>query len=207
MSALQARGLEKAMICRCGHEQGKHHHDKSCTALIDEVKLRYCKCSEFREATQIQGDEMSKTKKAKSEGRKPTLAPFVDAPFKVYMTCDGKERDAMVLSSGIIKYKEKEFTSPSGFANAVIKELGAKGRADGWKSVYFNKDGERVMLNTLRGGKSPLKLEAPKREKKAKANGNSKPKRIRKPRVRKPRAARQKPVDAAPQAAEAGAAA
>lgn len=125
---------------------------------------------------------MSKTKKAKGEGRKPTLAPFVDSPFKVYMTCDGKERDAMVLSSGIIKYKEKEFTSPSGFANAVIKELGAKGRVDGWKSVYFNKDGERVMLNTLRGRKSPLKLEAPKREKQA-----AKPKRVRKPRPARPR--------------------
>lgn len=141
-----------------------------------------------------------KTRKPKGEGRKPTLAPFVDAPFKVYMTCNGKERDAMVLSSGIIKYKEKEFTSPSGFANAVIKELGAKGRADGWKSVYFNKDGERVMLNTLRGGKSPLKLEAPKRKKKAKANGAPKPKRIRKPRAAK---SRTQPVETATQAAEA----
>lgn len=196
MSALQARGLEKAVTCRCGHEQEKHHHDKSCTAIINEVKLRYCKCSEFREGSQIQGDEMSKTKKAKSEGRKPTLASFVDSPFRVYMTCDGKERDAMVLSSGIIKYKEKEFTSPSGFANAVIKELGAKGRVDGWKSVYFNKNGERVMLNTLRGGKSPLKLEATKR--KAKSNGSAKPKRLR-----KPRAARPKPAEAAAQAAEA----
>lgn len=109
-----------------------------------------------------------KVRKPKGEGRKPTLAPFVDSPFKVYMTCDGKEREAMVLSSGIIKYKEKEFTSPSGFANAVIKELGAKGRADGWKSVRFNKNGERVPLDAIRG-KSPL----------------AKPKRIRKPRAKK----------------------
>ena len=122
-----------------------------------------------------------KQRKPKGEGRTPTLAAFVDSQFKVYMTCDGKEREAVVLSSGIIKYKEKEFTSPSGFANAVIKELGAKGRADGWKSVYFNKNGSRVMLNTLRGGKSPLKLEAPKREKKTKAKGTVKPKRIRRP--------------------------
>lgn len=150
---------------------------------------------------------MSKEKKQhkpKGEGRTPTLAAFVDSPFKVYMTCDGKEREAMVLSSGIIKYKEKEFTSPSGFANAVIKELGAKGRADGWKSVYFNKDGSRVMLNTLRGGKSPLKLEAPKREKKAKANGATK-KRIRKPRASRPRPAAAETVSqtAAAQSADA----
>jgi len=106
-----------------------------------------------------------KVRKSKGEGRKPTLAPFVDHPFPIYMNCDGKEREAMVLSSGIIKYKEKEFTSPSGFANAVIKELGAKGRADGWKSVYFNKDGERVMLNVLRGKESPLKIETPNADK------------------------------------------
>lgn len=124
-----------------------------------------------------------KARKPKSEGRKPTLAPYVDAPFKVYVTFDGKERDAMVLSTGIIRYKEKDFTSPSGFANAVIKEVGAKGRADGWKVVYFNKDGERVMLNTLRGSKSPLKIEEakPKREKKA-SSGSAKPHRARKPR-------------------------
>lgn len=133
-----------------------------------------------------------KQRKPKGEGRTPTLASFVDSPFKVYMTCDGKEREAMVLSSGIIKYKEKEFTSPSGFANAVIKELGAKGRADGWKSVRFNKNGERVELNVLRGAKSPLKTTAPKKERKAKdakANGAAPAKkRVRKSRAAKPAA-------------------
>lgn len=174
-------------LCRCGHEKDKHHHNKSCIALIDEVKFRYCKCSEFREAMgsqiQNQGDEMSKEKKAKklkSEGRKPTLAPYVDAPLKVYVTFDGKERDAMVLSTGIIRYKERDFTSPSGFANAVIKEVGAKGRADGWKVVQYNKDGKRVPLDTLRGAKSPLTLAEPGERKPKKPNGSSKRKRAKK---------------------------
>jgi hypothetical protein len=216
---MQERELEEAMsssawlaklnlspeaACRCGHNAHVHAHGKSCTAVIDESKMKYCKCEQFREASgsQIQtgqGDEMAtkekKARKPKGEGRKPTLAPFVDAPFKVYVTFDGKERDAMVLSSGVIRYKEKEFTSPSGFANAVIKEVGAKGRADGWKVVTFNKDGERVALDTLRGSKSPLKAEAPKKERKAKTakpNGSAKvakPKAARKPRAKKPNGA------------------
>lgn len=124
-----------------------------------------------------------KARKPKSGGRKPTLAPYVDAPFKAYVSFDGKERDAMVLSTGIIRYKEKEFTSPSGFANAVIKEVGAKGRADGWKAVTFNKDDKRVPLDTLRGSKSPLKAEAPKAAKKAAAATKSKS--PRKPRAKK----------------------
>jgi hypothetical protein len=191
--------------CRCGHSAHVHHYGKDCTALVDESRMTYCKCSSFREATknQIEGEEMNKkTRKPKGEGRKPTLAAFVDSPFKIYMNHDGKEREAQVLSSGIIRLGEKEFTSPSSAAQAILGK-NAKGKplqADGWRAWRFNKDGERVELNVLRGAKSPLKAIAPKREKKAKTNG-SKPKRVRKPRARKT------VETAATQAAEAGAAA
>ena len=132
-----------------------------------------------------------KIRKPKGEGRVPTLKPYVDAPFKIYMTTGGKEYDGTVLSSGLIKIDEKEFTSPSSAGSYILgkDEKGKPRQVDGWKSWTFNKDGSRVMLNTLRGGKSPLKLEAPKREKKAKSksNGATKPKRVRKPRAaRKP---------------------
>jgi len=136
-----------------------------------------------------------KVRKPKGEGRVPTLKPYVDSPFKIFMTTGGKEYDGMVLSSGVIKIDEKEFTSPSSAGSYILgkDEKGKPRQVDGWKSWTFNKDGSRVMLNTLRGGKSPLKLEAPKREKKAKAaNGTPKAARTTK-RVRKPRAAR-KPV-------------
>jgi hypothetical protein len=197
-------------VCRCGHIASQHLHGKSCGAEIENFK--FCKCEEFHEVKiQNQGDEMSKekkVKKTKGEGRKPTLAPYVDSPFKVYMNVDGKERDAQVLSTGIIKYKEKEFTSPSSLATFIMKEAGQKGRADGWKVLSFNKDDKRVPLNVLRGAKSPLKAAEPKAKKERKPKAPKppkaeKPKRVAAKQPRKPRAA--KPEATAPAAQETSA--
>ncbi len=189
--------------CRCGHNAHVHHHGKDCTAITDESRMHYCRCSAFREAAgsvsgsqvnQNQGDEMPKEKKVrvkkpKGEGRTPTLAGLVDGPLTIFMTTGGKEYKGTVLSSGIIKIDEKEFTSPSSAGSYILgnDKKGKPRQVDGWKSWSYNKDGERVLLNTLRGSKSPLKLKAPKpkREKKAKSNGAPKPKRLRKPRAKR----------------------
>ena len=125
---------------------------------------------------------MAKKEKAprkKSEGRKPTLALYIDAPFKIYITTGGKEYDAQVLSSGIIKIDNKQFTSPSSAGSYMLgkDEKGKPKQVDGWKAFTFNKDGQRVPLDTLRGSKSPLKaVEAkPKTAKAAKAKSPRKP--------------------------------
>lgn len=131
-----------------------------------------------------------KVRKPKGEGRTPTLAPYAEAIAgkTIYMNHDGKEHTATVLTSGVIRMGEKDYTSPSSAGSAILgkDKKGNPRQVDGWKSWYFNKDGERVMLNTLRGSKSPLTLELakPKREKKVakSANGSVKP------RKRKPRA-------------------
>ena len=60
------------MICRCGHEDTKHHHGHSCTAIVDEVKLKYCKCEEFLESKSEGENEMSKKKSTKSK-RAPSI--------------------------------------------------------------------------------------------------------------------------------------
>lgn len=129
-----------------------------------------------------------KVRKPKGEGRTPTLKPYVDSPFKIYMNHDGKEREAQVLSGGLIRLGEKEFTSPSSAAQAILGK-NAKGKplqADGWRAWRFNKNGERVELNVLRGKDSPLKAAAPKKPRKAKStNGAAKSKRIRKPRAKR----------------------
>jgi hypothetical protein len=135
-----------------------------------------------------------KSQRKKGEDRTPALAAFVDSPFKIYMTTGGKEYDAQVLSSGIIKIDDKEFTSPSSAGSYILgnDKKGKPRQVDGWKAWSFNKDGERVALDTLRGSKSPLKAEAPKKERKAKTakpNGSAKaakPKSPRKPRAKKP---------------------
>lgn len=130
-----------------------------------------------------------KEKVKKSEGRKPTLAPYVDSPFKIYMKTGGKEYDAMVLSSGMIKLDEKEFTSPSSAGQYLLgkNDKGKPLQVDGWKSWKFNKDGERVPLDVLRGSKSPLeKTEVKPRKAKAVKAASDKPKKARKPRKAKP---------------------
>jgi len=126
----------------------------------------------------------------------PKLAPFVDSPFPIYLTHEGKEKSATVLSSGLIKYDEEMYRSPCAAATAMAKDLGFKWNLNAWSALKFNRDGERVPLDAIRGAKSPLaKAVAPKREKKAKGthsaaakpNGAAKPKRVRKPRAaRKP---------------------
>ncbi len=105
-------------------------------------------------------------KKPKGEGRTPTLAPYTDtlAGKTIYMNHDGKKHTATVLTSGVIRFNDKDYTSPSSAGSAILgkDKKGKPRQIDGWKSWYFNKDGERVMLNTLRGAKSPLTLELAK---------------------------------------------
>jgi hypothetical protein len=54
------------VTCRCGHEDTKHHHGHSCTAIVNEVKLKYCKCEEFLESKSEGENEMAKKAKVKS---------------------------------------------------------------------------------------------------------------------------------------------
>ena len=137
-----------------------------------------------------------KVRKPKGEGRTPTLAPYAEtlAGKTIYMNHGGKKHTASVLTSGVIRINDKDYTSPSSAGSAILgKDKNGKPRqVDGWKSWYFNKDGERVMLNTLRGAKSPLTLEAPKprKAKSAKPNGPAKPKKAT---TRKRRADRKAP--------------
>lgn len=108
----------------------------------------------------------------KGEGRKPVLAPYVEggAPFKIYATYKGKEYAAQVLTSGIIKMDEKEYTSPSAAGRAIMgnNDKGKPLQVDGWAFWKYNDDatGKRVPLDKLRGKDSPLK-EVEKKETKA----------------------------------------
>jgi hypothetical protein len=187
--------LSPETACRCGHPAKQHLHGKSCGTEIENFK--FCKCDQFREvnSNQIGDDDMAKkerTKKPKGEGRIPTLAPYAEtlAGKTIYMNHDDKEHTATVLTSGVIRMNDKDYTSPSSAGSAILgkDKKGKPRQIDGWKSWYFNKDGSRVMLNTLRGSKSPLTLKAPKprKAKAAKANGSvTAAKRVRKPRATK----------------------
>lgn len=118
-----------------------------------------------------------KVLKPKGEGRTPALAAFVDSSFKIYLNHSGKEHEATVLSTGVIRYNDKEYTSPSSVGAKIV---GAE--VNGWRAWSFNKNGERVPLDVLRGSKSPL-AEAPKAKKAVPKP--AKPKRSLKPRAPK----------------------
>src|SRR5258708_26121877 len=163
------------MICRCSHPDTLHAFGRKdrqrgrmgCT-YFDTITFKFCKCDEFREAKSEQEITMAtkEAKKPKGEGRTPTLAPYTDtlAGKTIYMNHDGKEHQASVRTSGVIRFNDKDYTSPSSAGSAILgkDKKGKPRQIDGWKSWYYNKDGERIMLNTLRGSKSPLTLEPAK---------------------------------------------
>lgn len=113
---------------------------------------------------------MAKKEKAAPKEVPAKLAGFVDSPFRVYLVMGKKEREASVLSSGLIRFKEEEFKSPCAAATAMAKDMDEKWVLNAWTALKYNKDGERVALDTIRGSKSPLKAApAPKAKKVAKA--------------------------------------
>jgi hypothetical protein len=181
---------DKQVFCRCGHKRAAHFgkgHGEDCGAPIEGTGFCFCSCKRFVEFQFKSEEEIEMAKKnsgkkeKKSEGRTPRLEGLVENPFKIYARSGGKDFEAQVLKSGMIVYDDKEYTSPSSAGIAVlVKTVDRKNpQIDGWKFWKYNKDGERVELNVLRGSKSPLKAESPKAAK------PKKEKKARKPRAKK----------------------
>lgn len=85
--------------------------------------------------------------KSQGEGRKPTLAPFIDGGFTITAEYKGKTFEAKVNADGTIEFDGETYTSPSSAGKAAIKKS-----VDGW--TFWKKGGEP--LDELRGKKSPL---------------------------------------------------
>ena len=96
-----------------------------------------------------------KAQQESSDGRKPTLAPFIDGAFDIHAEHKGKEFSAQVNADGTITYDGESYTSPSSAGKAAIKKS-----VDGWTFWKFKKDGTDAPLDALRGRKSPLKQSA-----------------------------------------------
>jgi hypothetical protein len=168
---------EREQLCGCGHPRKTHcgpEHEQDCGAPNGNG---FCNCKKFQEENVM---KKKKAVKAKSEGRQPALAPYVNGPMKIYATYKGKEYEAQVLSSGVIKFQEQEFASPSSAARAILK---GETQRDGWHFWSFNKDGKRFQLAALRPvgdivkrERSEKKASKPKPERKA-------PKRKRSPKA------------------------
>ena len=93
-----------------------------------------------------------KEKAHRSTKRGPILAGFFSKPKTLHAKYHGKELKATVSPDGVITFKGKTFTSPSG-AGSSIRE--GKSKVDGWHFWKIqNAKGELVTLDTLRQKKS-----------------------------------------------------
>ena len=90
-------------------------------------------------------DAPEKCRKKREPGT-PTLAEYVNKPFRIRGTYKGKEYTAVVNKSGTIRYDGKTYNSPSMAGKA------ARGRnTNGWVFWHYrNKQGEWVRLDELR---------------------------------------------------------
>lgn len=170
-------------LCKCGHSRRLHSHGKSCTAT--GPTLKFCNCELFRPEANLLltnqsamvdsiKEDTSMAKKAKrskkngkpktarkngatpkGEGRKPVLVGLIDNPLPLYASYKGKDYTATALTSGMIKYDETEYATPSAAAKAIIgnNSEGKPLQVDGWHFWKFNKDGERTALSELRDQK------------------------------------------------------
>lgn len=183
------------MTCRCGHEESKHHRAKSCTAIIDESGLKYCKCEQFRGVeNKIEGDEMAKTKKSKAVRGEKLYEAYSS---KIEAGAIGKKAaDKEVTShTPLVAQVLLKFSRPATFEQvfSAVKET---------KRYSGNKLGAEVFERSVRGDLAILVREGLAKATKieaSKANGAASAKK----RIRKPRAARSKSIETATQAAEA----
>lgn len=132
-------------------------------------------------------EKKQRVPKVEKKATPPKLAAFVDSPIKIYLVMGKKEREATILSTGLIRFDETEYKSPCAAATAMAKAMGEEWTLNAWASLKYNRDGERVSIDTLRGAKSPLKAVVAK-PKKVKAAKVTKPKAARKPRAKKSKA-------------------
>lgn len=101
-----------------------------------------------------QHETRTRVARKRSSSQKPqtSLAPFIDPKqpfFKIYAHYKGKNYKAIMLGNGVIKYRGREFYTPSAAGKYIRKK-----ESDGWHFwKYRDPDsGELVPLDNLRKG-------------------------------------------------------
>lgn len=190
------------MICKCGHEAEKHHHGKSCTVIVDNFKLKYCKCEQFREQygesnlTEEGATEMAKAKKTRSASVRSVREPGTRLVVRYEPTAkDGKDLlDKENASQGAAMYRALVAAKgPLTIKEAYAACEGKMESTAAWERLGKNKNSTLFALRNAGFVK--------KTEKREEVAAGTRRARSAKPRASHPRAAR-KPRKTAAKAQE-----
>jgi hypothetical protein len=148
----------ECLLVRIGHPRGNRAKPKFIRSenLGPGLRRQISEC-QHRELQKLFPGSTSKQAKRQtgrkrratpSEGREPTLAPYLptNKGFPIRFRFKGKLHKARVRTDGTIRYQGQVFTSPSSAAAAVTKKA-----SDGWTAWRYERaPGDWVPLSELR---------------------------------------------------------
>lgn len=182
MSQMQARRLEQVMsVCRCSHDELLHHHRKSCT-YSDPVTGKFCKCLEFHETNQIEGENEMTKKSKKTSSRKSNLLYFASEEklesFDKGRLLDKKKKNYTAAIAQILAAKSEgvEFESLVAAVGKIVEHKNEKTLRLSVRWYLSSKRSDVAKFVTSK------RVEGEARS--AKANGAAKSKAPRKPRTK-----------------------
>lgn len=125
-----------------------------------------------------------------TKGRTPKLEGLVEEATSIFAKFHGKEIEATVYKSGVVKFDGEEYTSPSKAGSVAAGGMSV----NGWTFWRVKVDGQLLPLDVLRGDKvkamrEPKAKAAPKAKKPKAAKKPRKPKKLATPAVNEAEAA------------------
>ena len=140
-------GEIEALLVRIANPKGNRikPKGKSSSLMLKQLKTMI-KDKQRVEFNEWFGDKMQKGRvPGKAQIRHAeTLKGFVKTKTVLHKTYKGKDYKAILLPSGVIKYKGENYTSPTGAALAIVDRR----TVNGWRFWFIkNADGNYVKIN------------------------------------------------------------
>jgi hypothetical protein len=134
----------ESLLIRIANPSGNNAKPKGSSSGVLQKELeRMVKREQDKERKEMFGGKTGAKKKKALPKVSKSLVGLVPRKTALYRTYKGKEYNATLLSSGIIKVGAKKFTSPSAAAKSITKRS-----ANGWAFWYIrDSNGDWVKLN------------------------------------------------------------
>ena len=120
---------------------------KSSGVMLKQLK-RMIKAQQKDEFNEWFADKTKSRIKRKGSSHPESLVGLVNKRTPLYRTYKGKEHKAVLTQKGIIKYKNKNYTTPTAAALAIVD----RSTVNGWRFWYIrNPKGNIVKLDEYKG--------------------------------------------------------